>query len=348
MQALRTGVIFMRLYLGIDGGQTETRSILATENGQVLGIGRSGPCQHPNRDTSRESSRESLFSAVRAVLETSGMSESSEIDSAFLGITGVTDPSTQAAHFYRSALADRFRVSNLTVDIDARSALAGAIPFQPGIVVISGTGSVGFGVDSEGNTFRTGGWGYLIGDPGSGFEIGRQALGAVLHCHERGGPHTRLTEMILRNLEIDQVGLIPQSVHLKENPKVYIAGISRLVTQAAEQGDAVSLEILATAGRHLASLAVAILEKLHWSDQKIPVSGVGGVLRTSAQLWEQFCDGVVQLEPRARVDVPELPPLAGALLLAYQQDGLPWTTGLVKKLQEQQSIKEFLSDEIGN
>jgi N-acetylglucosamine kinase-like BadF-type ATPase len=214
--------------------------------------------------------------------------------------------------------------------------------------VISGTGSVGFGVDSAGNTFRTGGWGYLIGDPGSGFEIGRQALGAVLRCHERGGPHTLLTLMVLRDLKIDQVGLIPQSVHLKEHPKVYIAGISRLVTQAAEEGDAVARELLATAGRQLASLAITILEKLTWADEKVPVSGVGGVLRTSAQLWERFCDEVIQSEPRARVDAPQLPPLAGALLLAYQQDGVPWTTERVKQLQEQQSIKEFLSDEIGN
>ena len=338
----------MKLYLGIDGGQTETRGILASEEGKILGIARSGPCQHPNQDIAREKVRENLHAVVRTVFEKAGLAESSEIRSAFLGISGVTGPSTAAALFYRSALAERIRACNLTVDMDARSALAGAIPFQAGVVVISGTGSIGFGVDSTGKAFRAGGWGYLIGDPGSGFEIGRQALGAVLRVNEKGGPNTLLTPMLLKDLGISQVGLISQSVHLKENPKVYIAGLSSLVIQAAQSGDAVARELLETAGRQLAGLAITVLEKLHWQVEEIPVSGVGRVLRSSTLLWRSFSDEVIQLEPRARVVAPELPPLAGALLLAYQQDGLPRTADRVNQLREHDFIKDFLSDEIRN
>jgi N-acetylglucosamine kinase-like BadF-type ATPase len=338
----------MRLYLGIDGGQTKTQAILATEEGRILGIGSSGPCQHPNQETARKQVHEALCKVVRSALVRAGLPETSQIRSLFLGVSGVTGPATAAALFYRSALSENFKVDSLTVDIDARSALAGAIPEQAGIVAISGTGSIAFGVDPHGNEARAGGWGYLIGDRGSGFEIGQQALRAVLGAHERVGPGTVLTSMILNDLEIEDVGLIPHSIHLKPHPKIYIAKISSLVLQAAQQGDQVAQWLLETAGRQLAGLVLSVLERLQWTQGSIPVSGVGGVLRSSAPLWKSFCDELARRESRTIVTPPELPPLAGALLLAYRQDGLPSTAERIRRLHDKLLTKDYPSNETRN
>jgi N-acetylglucosamine kinase-like BadF-type ATPase len=340
--------ILMWLYLGIDGGQTETRGILATEEGRILGIGRSGPCQHPNQETARKQVHEALCSVVRSALVGAGLPETSQIRSAFLGVTGVTGPTTAAALFYRSILSENFKVDSLTVDIDARSALAGAIPEQAGIVAISGTGSIAFGIDPQGNEARAGGWGYLIGDHGSGFEIGQQALAAVLGAHERVGPGTVLTSMVLKDLGIEDVGLIPHLIHLKPHPKIYIAKISGLVLQAAQQGDQVAQKLMKTAGKQLASLVLSVLQRLQWTQGPIPVSGVGGVLRSSVRLWKSFCDELARREPRTVVTPPELPPLAGALLLAYRQDRLPGIAERIERLHDQLLTKDYPSNETRN
>ncbi len=333
----------MKLYLGIDGGQTEMRGLLADEFGRILGFGRGGPCQHLNQERTRRAVQETIRHVVHDALASAGFSDRAEIQSAFLGITGITNPRSTVARFYRSALTGSFNTRQVVTDIDARNALAGAIPSQAGVVVIAGTGSIAFGANEAGEEARAGGWGYLIGDPGSGFEIGRQAVLAVLRQHELRGPRTLITPMLLQELGIEDVALVPQFIHQKDPPKGTIAGISILVNQAAQQGDPVALQILTTAGQDLAELAQVVLRKLDWKEHRIPVSGTGGVLGSSQTLWAVFQQEVLKREARSLVVPPRYPPLVGALLLAYSHDGVPVEPNRIQFLREGDPLKDFLA-----
>src|SRR5437764_3315818 len=94
-------------------------------------------------------------------------------------------------------LSAAIRTRRLIVTNDAVSALAGATASGQGIITIAGTGSIAFGRNASGRTARAGGWGYIFGDEGSGFDIVRQALRAALRMEEGWGPSTRLREVLI-------------------------------------------------------------------------------------------------------------------------------------------------------
>ncbi len=323
----------MKLYLGIDGGQTATKSILADESGQVLGVGLGGPSDHFKDDESRLRTRKVLRQAIGQALDEAGLPESSEIEIAFLGMTGVAGPQTSAARTYRELVAEYFHIKTLHLDHDARSALAGAIPSMVGVITIAGTGSIAFGMNENGEAARAGGWGYLLGDEGSAYEIGRQALIAVAQERDGLGSVTLLTPLILEFLEIEDPALIPQVIYRDSNPKLRISGASGLVTQAAKQGDRVALDLCRRAGRKLGEIALAVIRKLHMDEHFVLVSGVGGVFLASDLIWGPYRDTVLAGHPKARVIAPRFSPLIGSLLLAYKQGAITISEELLRCLE---------------
>jgi N-acetylglucosamine kinase-like BadF-type ATPase len=148
-------------------------------------------------------------------------------------------------------------VQSIFIDHDARTALAGAIPSMTGVIAISGTGSIAFAMNANGASARAGGWGYLLGDPGSAYEIGRHALAAVALAHDGAGPVTTLSSLLLQALNIQDAAEITQVIYRDASPKLRIAGVCPTVAAAAASGDAVALSIFEEAGRGLGSMACA-------------------------------------------------------------------------------------------
>ena len=187
----------MRFFLGIDGGQTATKSILADASARVLGVGRGGPAIHLKDGATREHARRVLYEAIHGALGKAGLPDTTEIACAFLGFSGVSGPEAPAAKTYCEVVQEQFAVRSIFIDHDARTALAGAIPSMTGVIAIAGTGSIAFAMNARGASARAGGWGYLLGDPGSAYEIGRQALAAVALAHDGAGPSTMLSSLLV-------------------------------------------------------------------------------------------------------------------------------------------------------
>src|SRR5207249_7827038 len=97
----------------------------------------------------------------------------------------------------QAILSEILPARKLVVTHDALIALSGATGGEPGIVAIAGTGSIAFGRNGDGQTARAGGWGYIFGDEGGGFDITRQALRAALRFEEGWGPPTALGDLLL-------------------------------------------------------------------------------------------------------------------------------------------------------
>ena len=132
---------------------------------------------------------------------------------------------------------------------DALIALSGAMAGGPGIITIAGTGSIAYGRNSDKRVARVGGWGYIYGDEGGGFDLTRQAVRAALRYEEGWGPATALREMLLAETGATDANDLVHRLYTIEYPRPQIASLSKLVDRAAMEGDAVAHGILTNASQ---------------------------------------------------------------------------------------------------
>jgi N-acetylglucosamine kinase-like BadF-type ATPase len=303
----------MKLFLGVDGGQSSTVALIADETGRVLGAGNGGPCNHVAADEGRTKFARALQECLSEASAQAGLDASTiTFEAACLGFSGgIADKDAYSREFIRS---QAFSISN-----DAEIALTGATGGDPGIIVIAGTGSIAFGRNAEGRTARAGGWGYLFGDEGGAFDLARQALRAALAMEEGWGPATLLREHLLqRTGMLDANGLMHDWYNNFDRTK--LAQFAPLLDGAAKDGDAVATEILRRAGRQLAALVTHIHGMLFARGHAVRVAHIGGVF-ASATLTEALRSGVRALV-QCDVTAPLYPPAVGALLTALKMAGL--------------------------
>src|SRR3954468_19065669 len=175
--------------LGIDAGGTKTVCQLATERGEVLAEARRGGA---NLQASGELEVEKV---LHDVMEEAIGEHEVRPGAICLGIAGVDRPDD--AGVVRGIMRRIGYKARCLVVNDALVALEAGAARQPGVVVIAGTGSIAYGRNERNEAARAGGWGYVLGDEGSGYWIGRAALRAVLREADRRGPATQLTTLLL-------------------------------------------------------------------------------------------------------------------------------------------------------
>jgi len=300
-------------YLGVDGGQSSTTALIADQSGRVIGIGRAGPCNHAGAAEGRQKFVSALHESLAATCRDAGFDAPPRFTSACLGLSG--GPADKEALVNEILKADRIIVTH-----DARIALAGATAGAPGIIVIAGTGSIAFGGDAAGMTARAGGWGYVFGDEGGGFDIVRQALRAALRLEEGWGRATSLRAVLLEASGARDANDLLHRFYTPDFPRPRIAAMAKLVDQAAGEGDPVAREILARAGNALAELAGAVRPQLFRSGEPARISYTGGVFY-SPIVRGRFIESAGS-EPGNHVEPPVYGPAAGALLEAYRAAGV--------------------------
>src|SRR5678816_1177268 len=188
--------------LGIDAGGTKTVCLLANDRGEVLAQTRASGA---NLQVMGEFGVEKILH--RVMDETLG-DRDIKLEAICRGIAGVDRP--RDAQTIKDVMRRIGQKTRTVVVNDALVALVAGAGEQAGVVVVAGTGSIAYGHDAEGRAARAGGWGYLLGDEGGGFWIGRAALAAVVRQHDGRGPTTRLTELVLAQMELtDPTTLIP-------------------------------------------------------------------------------------------------------------------------------------------
>lgn len=301
-------------YLGVDGGQSSTTALIGDLQGRVLGSGRGGPCNHVGAAEGRAKFVRTISECVSTAAHEAGADfDHIEFASACLGFSG--GPADK-----EKILAGLLRAGRMLVTTDASIALSGATGGAPGIITISGTGSIAYGRNAEGRTARAGGWGYVFGDGGSGFDLARRALQAALRFEEGWGPSTVLHAMLLEATGARDANDLLHLFYTTEYPRPRIAALSKLVDQAALTGDAAALEIMEMAAGELARLTAAVRGQLFAPGEEARVAYIGGVFR-SAMLRECYI-ALVDSEPGNRCGPPEFGPAAGALIEAYGAAGL--------------------------
>jgi len=293
--------------LGIDGGGTRTTAWLADPHGRVLARSVSGP-SNPLKVGFEAAERELLLAARRASRDARLVDE--PLQAVCVGLAGVDRPVVhrRMSRWLRRAIPARAHL----LTSDAAIALQAAIGDGPGIMVISGTGSIGYGRDAHDRAARSGGWGSLFDDAGSGYDIGRKAIVAALQAYDGRGPTTRLGSEICRALRLKDITWIV----LKPLAPHQIAALFPLVLVAARQRDAVARRLLDDAGRDLAELALALIRRFRWRQRRVPVVLAGGVFQASRRVRLGFERHVNERAPRAAFTLLRRPAVEGALMLA--------------------------------
>lgn len=303
----------MRLFLGVDGGQTGTTALIGDEDGRVLGSGSGGPCNHAGAAEGRGKLRRAVSDSVTAACAQAGLDVGAvRFAAACFGMSG--GPQDKQAILREILAADIVVVTD-----DAVIALAGATAGEPGIVTIAGTGSIAFGRNAGGRTARTGGWGFIFGDEGGGFDIARQALRAALRAEEGWGPPTALTRALLEATGAVDANGVLHRFYTPEWPRQRVAALAPLVDEAANSGDEVARHILHNAAQQLALLTSSVRGQLWRPGEPARVAWTGGVFR-SRTLLERY-RYLVELEDGNRTAPPEYNPAAGALIEAYRAAG---------------------------
>ena len=294
-------------FLGIDGGGTRTTAWLADERKPVLGRSVAGP-SNPLKVGFAAAERE-VLRAARAAFREAGL-RFAGLEAVCVGLAGVDRPQVHRRLFAWLRRAIPARHHFLTSD--AAIALRAAIGDSPGIIVISGTGSISYGRDDRGRVLRSGGWGAPLDDAGSGYDLGRKAIVAALRDYDGRGPCTQLTAKIGAALKIPDITRV---ILLPLTPQD-IAALFPLVLAAARRRDTVAQQLCEEAAKDLADLAMALLKRLGWQRRIVPVVTAGGVFRASLRIRRAFKRYLRRQAPQARILLLHHPPVEGALALA--------------------------------
>lgn len=294
--------------LGIDAGSSKTVCQLADERGAIISTTR-GP--GANLHTAGDAAVERV---LRDVIADAIGERGLEPDAICVGMAGVDR--ADDTRVVRAIVSRVFARSRVLVVNDALIALAAGARDEPGIVIIAGTGSIVYGRNVRDEAARAGGWGHLIGDEGSGYWIGREALAAVMRYCDGRGPATSLIDDVLRHFSVADISQLPRIVYDREQPRISVAALGPIVEQASARGDGVAAEILDRAAEELVRAARSVVEHLRMRDDDFVFYLAGGVFRVVPSIAQALPRLLLEIASHAETEILYEEPAMGAIWLA--------------------------------
>jgi N-acetylglucosamine kinase-like BadF-type ATPase len=297
--------------LGIDVGGTKTVCLLGDEEGRVLSTAK-GP--GANLQAVGELQLEKVLHTVMD--ETVG--QQTAVPAAIcLGIAGVDRP--EDATVVRSIMSRIGYKARILVVNDALIALQAGIGAAAGIVIVAGTGSIAYGCDRHGHAARAGGWGYVLGDEGSGYWMGRLALRAIVREVDGRGQPTTLTPRLLAHFGVARPEELLQTVYREDFKPAAVAALATHVQQARDEGDAVATAILDRGAKELVAAAESVATQLDLTGEEFSIVLAGGMFKAVPWLREEVTRLLPAIAPRSRTILLEVEPAFGAVRLALAE-----------------------------
>ena len=297
--------------IGIDAGGTKTLCQLADASGTVIAEAR-GP------GANLQASGELQVEKVLHSLMEQAIGDRPIVPSVIcLGIAGVDRPDD--AEIVRGIMKRIGYKARVIVVNDALVALEAGVPGQPGVVIISGTGSICYGRNAQGEAARSGGWGYVLGDEGSGYWIGRAALRAVLREADERGQRTALTPLLLEHFGVERAQNIIHQVYHSNLKPAAIGALARCVHAAYLDGDQVAVGILRGAANELEAAAISVARRLQLVGTSFSFILAGGIFRAVPWVQEELSRRLPVVARGSVVQLLDKEPAAGAVALALQE-----------------------------
>ncbi|HBG16085.1 MAG TPA: ATPase [Firmicutes bacterium] len=307
----------MSYFLGIDGGGTKTISYLANEKGEILGRGEAGASAY--HVTGIKKAVQEIRRTIDQAMP-SGPKQITPIETACFGLAGID--SQQDYDTIYQVLTEQQISQQLVLENDAVIALVGGNAKPYGVVLIAGTGAISLGINKQGQRKRAGGWGHIIGDEGSGYDIAISGLTAALKAYDGRGEDTILLPMFKKKLALNSMEDIMEKVYFSLS-REEIASMAYIIFQAAQKRDRVAEKIIIKAGNELAQNIKAVINGLQLAGEEIEIPLVGGVFKNeSSLLIDVIKKKVLRSAPKAKILKPRFEPAIGAVIMALSQSGV--------------------------
>lgn len=304
--------------LGIDGGGTKTAGVIAKSDGQIIAEATVGPT-NPN-SVKATTLEENIVALVNSLMKQEEQIFN-KVKHIFAGMSGVGHETAKnkIKDLIQKTMPHKVEV---TVDNDAIIALYSGTLGKPGIVQISGTGSITYGVNEEGKRDRIGGWGYLIGEKGSGYALGNDALNIAFSVHDGYTYSTELYERLLNKFNTASLPDIIPSIYGADNPREKIASLSREVMLAADNGDEMAKKIMHHHGQYMGEAIGLLASRLFPNEQTIPIVLAGGLFKRIDLLEDSILKALTEANIRTNIIVPQINPVGGAVVAALQSKNI--------------------------
>jgi N-acetylglucosamine kinase-like BadF-type ATPase len=274
------GICAMDYIIGVDAGGTKTEATAYDLEDKKIAGSLAGP---GNPAVDFEGAKGNIKDAVfRCILNLNTQGIEGVCQGIYLGAAGIEVGKN--IELLESYLREAFKCDVVGLH-DSELAHAAILKGKDGIITIAGTGSVSYG-RYDGKTGKTGGWGHVLGDEGSGYWIALEALKHMTHEQDSGMMASELSQRIMAHLGVIDVDGMKEFVHAAS--KNEIAELALIVAELAQTGDRHALDILDRAGIELAILTEKLYKKLE-IPQICTVGVSGGILRNVAQVRERFC-----------------------------------------------------------
>jgi N-acetylglucosamine kinase-like BadF-type ATPase len=300
----------MRWIIGVDGGGTKTVACAANLSGRVLARVEKGPA---NYHTIGLAAFAGLVADLVADLECVTGLDRIGLALVSLGLAGADRPRDRG--LLLAALEELALGCPCLIDSDARIALAAGLgDAAEGVVLIAGTGSIAYGRTGSGEIIRAGGWGHLVSDEGSGYDIGRQAIARGLRAMEGRDTPSGLLAKVMESLGVADIAALIAFIY-SPAAKADIAALAATVIAAAAAGDELAADILHRAGDELAALVLSVVARGFPGPHPVPVAAYGGLLLHSPLLRRHLA---ARLAGRAQLLPPGPEPVMGALKIGYE------------------------------
>ncbi|MBZ0266437.1 hypothetical protein K8I28_17400 [bacterium] len=259
------------LFLGFDIGGTSTKALLTDRYGNELAKVETAGMNMLQVD--RDQFQQTISSAVAEILQIIKLASFNPVSVA-AGAAGAGGEEQRSN--LESWLGELFPAAKVAGHHDAYIAHYGAFAGDEGVIVIAGTGSIAFGRNRQGTIARAGGWGWLLGDEGSGWWIGKEAIRALL-LSEEVGEALAWRDEILEALNLNTPREIIAYVYSPGFERSTIAQLSKIVAHHAANGDSHATKILSSAGSDLATFALIVAQKLGLEADTFRVAPLGSI-----------------------------------------------------------------------
>lgn len=304
----------MKYVIGIDGGGTKTLLKIADLKGNLLAVCEGGPSNINSQG------REYVKNVLEDIIQLGIKKIKEDIEdccSLCIGTAGVDR--SEDKKIVEDIMRSIGIKNKLIVTNDAETALYGGVSGGEGIIVISGTGSICFGRNSSGEVCRAGGWGHILGDEGSGYDIGRRALISIARSSDGRDDGTLLTSMVLEHLKLKNPEDIIGFVYRSSTGKREISEIAKIVDNAYKMGDNTSKRILKYSAEELYKCTLPVIKKLNFTDKAVNMAVSGSVLTKNQYIFSEFKGMVNKTYPLINVSGMKNDAAWGAVLMALNK-----------------------------
>jgi len=313
-----------RIVLGMDVGGTKTHAVLADETGRIVGegVGGSGNINFIPLDVAEES----FCEAITAAREQAGIDEL-RTEIAVIGIEPQPDP-------LLSCLNRLARPARALRKEEGECSLVGGLVEKVGISLIAGTGSVGWGRNTDGRTHVTSCWG-PIGDEGSAYWLAQHGINAAFRADDGRGPATEMVDKIIARIGGPTLRDCVTPLYTSRDFRKDVSQYARIVMDLASRTppDEVMKQIVDEGAEHIAHLLATCAEVLGLDSGSYKVAATGSLVTKVPYYFDQVRARLQRRHPRATMQLPRFSPGVGAALIALDLMGVPWSPEVIARVE---------------